>query len=508
MPDGSSDATFGKRPGGGNDAGWGFSRGALAAVALGILAVIAGVTIGIFLKATKPEKAQRENDPPDRLTLAEVVEKRVDIEEMRGEIGWAQTPDEAKMLKAIDRDMRVAKAIEHEDLEGALARYERSARELGSIIEERRRRAEAARIAEEKREAEEARRASEEARLQAEAEAKREAVEQARRAEEERRAREEAKRRDAAYAEAMARARPLIGAEKWEEAAAACEVALAQRDDDPEAKRLLAAAKKHISPYEEWPFGQAEAKRRREETAGRLGVPAARKISLRGGVSMEFALIPAGEFVMGAGLATHRVRITKPFYIGKHEVTQAQYARIMRSNPSKFKGPNNPVEMVTWNDAMEFCRKLSQLTRKTVRLPTEAEWEYACRAGTGTLWCFGDHVADGLDEYAWSRFNSRGSGSYDTRTFFGNTTHPVGGKKPNAWGLHDMHGNVWEWCGGYTEEWPEGTAIDPAGPTDGPFRAVHGGSCDSSTDSAERLATTHYRRRRETIGLRVVVQLK
>lgn len=122
------------------------------------------------------------------------------------------------------------------------------------------------------------------------------------------------------------------------------------------------------------------------------------------------------------------------FAIGKYPVTQKQYQAVMGVNPSHFQGnPQNPVEQVTYNDAIAFCQELSQITGKNYHLPTVSEWEYACQAGTTTNYYFGDD-ANQLEDYAWYSGNSEG------------TTHPVGLKLPNAWGLYDIHGNVWEWC--------------------------------------------------------------
>ena len=189
-------------------------------------------------------------------------------------------------------------------------------------------------------------------------------------------------------------------------------------------------------------------------------------------IGMEFKLIPAGTFTMGDASGDddetpHEVTLTKPFKMGVHEVTQAQYEQVMGVNPSEYKGANNPVEMVSWEDAVEFCRRLSELPAEKAagnvyRLPTEAEWEYACRAGTTTKFSFGDDESD-FGEYGWYRENS------------GRTTHPVGSKLPNAWGLYDMHGNVWEWCQDWYGDYPSGSVTDPSGATSSSFRVFRGG---------------------------------
>jgi formylglycine-generating enzyme required for sulfatase activity len=186
-------------------------------------------------------------------------------------------------------------------------------------------------------------------------------------------------------------------------------------------------------------------------------------------IGIEFKLLPGGTFTMGEGADAHQVTLTKPFEIAVYELTQEQASKITKVNPSAFKGPQNPVEQVSWDDAVEFCRKLSALPAEkqagyVYRLPTEAEWEYACRAGTTTAYSFGDSDSE-LGDYAWYVENS------------GKTTHPVGGKKPNAWGLYDMHGNVFEWCqdwhGG---DYPSGSVTDPTGAAVGSLRVIRGGS--------------------------------
>ncbi|MGA2265172.1 MAG: formylglycine-generating enzyme family protein [Phycisphaerae bacterium] len=224
--------------------------------------------------------------------------------------------------------------------------------------------------------------------------------------------------------------------------------------------------------YAPWPFDAREAIKRQDETAKALGIEKELTLDLGNNVKMKLVLIPAGKFMMGspAGEADrhanegpqHEVTISKPFYMGVTEVTQEQYEQVMGKNPSHFKGAQNPVESVSWNDAAEFCRKLSKRTGQAVRLPTEAEWEYACRAGAGTRYCFGDAEAE-LGDYAWHHDNSEG------------TTHPVGQKKPNVWGLYDMHGNVMEWCADwYSDSYANAASQDPQGPGTGSSRVCRG----------------------------------
>lgn len=213
-------------------------------------------------------------------------------------------------------------------------------------------------------------------------------------------------------------------------------------------------------------------KERRGATPGRAQEELT--LDLGNNVKMKLALIPAGKFMMGSPDSERdrinnegpqrEVTLSQPFYTGVTEVTQEQYEALMGKNPSNFKGPTNPVEQVSWDDAVEFCKKLSEKTGKKVRLPTEAQWEYACRAGSKTRFAFGDNDSD-LGDYAWYTSNSE------------NKTHQVAQKKPNAFGLYDMHGNVWEWCADwYADSYPSGKNTDPKGPDSGRDRVLRGGS--------------------------------
>jgi formylglycine-generating enzyme required for sulfatase activity len=213
-------------------------------------------------------------------------------------------------------------------------------------------------------------------------------------------------------------------------------------------------------------------------------------------ISMKLKLIPAGEFMMGSPVSeryrdedegpVHRVKITKPYYLGVHEVTQSQYEKVMDENPSRFKSSTNPVEQVSWSDAVEFCKKLSEKEGRTYRLPTEAEWEYACRAGTTTPFSFGS-VLNG------KQANCNGNGPYGTETKgpYLKQTETVGSYAANAWGLYDMPGNVWEWCSDWKDSdyYEDSPTDDPEGPSSGSHRVTRGGCWGSGARrcrSAER----------------------
>jgi formylglycine-generating enzyme required for sulfatase activity len=194
-------------------------------------------------------------------------------------------------------------------------------------------------------------------------------------------------------------------------------------------------------------------------------------------IGMSLAEVDPGEFVMGSPVSEaghdldetqHKVRITRPFFLGVYPVTQREYVAVMGTNPSYSRGEqfpeasrgDLPVDSVSWDDASAFCKKLSAKEGRTYRLPTEAEREYVCRAGSS-----GPYAGDGkLDDIGWYLGNS------------GDTTHPVGTLQPNDWGFYDMQGNVWEWCSDWYGEYPPGDAVDPTGPATGTRRVLRGGA--------------------------------
>lgn len=221
--------------------------------------------------------------------------------------------------------------------------------------------------------------------------------------------------------------------------------------------------------------------------------------SVTNSLGMTFNLIPAGTFMMGSPEGEpgrrgnenqHQVTLTRPFYMQTTEVTQGQWKALMGRNPSRYPdcGDDCPVERVSWHYVQEFIAELNKLGEGTYRLPTEAEWEYAARAGSTTAFANGDITEIGskhdpnLDAMGWYAYNS------------GGRTHRVAQKQPNAWGLYDMHGNVWEWVqdgAKYYENYPSGSVTDPEGTSTGPLRVLRGGSCFDGARSC-RSANRHF----------------
>ncbi|MGA2622049.1 MAG: SUMF1/EgtB/PvdO family nonheme iron enzyme, partial [Thermoguttaceae bacterium] len=292
------------------------------------------------------------------------------------------------------------------------------------------------------------------------------------------------------------------------------------------------------------PFDARQARKHQEAWAKHLRVP----VEITNSIGMKLVLIPPGEFEMGSPKEIideelrahggdqwwaerlpgegprHHVRITQPFYLGVYEVTQGEYERVMGTNPSEFSATGKekdkvagqdpkrfPVECVSWDDCVEFCRKLSALPEEKAAgrwygLPTEAQWEYACRAGSTGRFNFSpvsraiprENDENGLTDYGWFKGNSE------------DRTHAVGSKPANAWGLYDMHGNVWEWCQDWYDARYYGVAptADPTGPPGGSCRVLRGGSCYMDAEycrSAFRLPC--FRARLADWGLRVFLVL-
>ena len=209
-----------------------------------------------------------------------------------------------------------------------------------------------------------------------------------------------------------------------------------------------------------------------------------RTIILPGGAEMEMIYCPPGEFMMGSPKSEegrlndetqHRVRLTRGFWLGKYPITQRQWRSVMGSNPSYFKGDYLPVERISWDDCQAFIEKVNAALGRGARLPTEAEWEYACRAGTTTAYSWGDALNGGSANCVGKHpCGTKSKGPYLEKTT------PVGKYGANHWGLCDMHGNVWEWCADLYGGYPTGSVSDPKGSTTGDARVSRGGGWGSS----------------------------
>ena len=205
-------------------------------------------------------------------------------------------------------------------------------------------------------------------------------------------------------------------------------------------------------------------------------------------IGMKFVWIAPGNFMMGSPKeekerqddeTQHKVTLTKGFYMGVHLVTQEQWKEVMGNNPSEFKGEKNlPVEQVSWDDCQAFIKKLREKDKKLYRLPTEAEWEFACRAGTKTPFHFGDTIStDQANYYGRLIYGNGKKGVYREKTT------PVGSFPANAWGLHDMHGNVLQWCQDWYGDYQQKDVVDPQGPEKGEGRVLRGGSWHNNPEN-------------------------
>ena len=232
-----------------------------------------------------------------------------------------------------------------------------------------------------------------------------------------------------------------------------------------------------------------------------VAIPAAPFVN---SIGMELVTVNPGEFVMGSPSdepghdndeTQHKVRITRPFLLDVNLVTQSQYAAVMGNNPSYFYGQDDlPVDSVSWDEAAAFCKKLSAKEGRRYRLPTEAEWEYACRAGTS-----GPYAGDGkIDDIGWYWSNS------------GDVTHPVGQLDPNGWGFYDMQGDLWEWCADWYGQYPPGDAVDPTGPATGVSRVLRGGTIEYDAEYCRSAFRNYYPPDTQLyyIGFRVVLEAR
>jgi len=217
-----------------------------------------------------------------------------------------------------------------------------------------------------------------------------------------------------------------------------------------------------------FPMTADQAKKVQQNCAKALGVPLTIDLDCGNGISLRLIFIPPGKFIMGSPYTEagrdddespqHEVHITRPFYMGVYPITSKQYKEVTGKMGGCY-GEDDPAGEIAWDNINEFCVKMTERTGRSVFLPTEAQWEYACRAGSTTRFSFGDDD-DSLPLYGW--FND-------------NITHPVGMKRPNPWGLYDMHGGIWEWCADWYGPYSNQSSKDPQGPTSGKFKVLRGG---------------------------------
>jgi formylglycine-generating enzyme required for sulfatase activity len=250
-----------------------------------------------------------------------------------------------------------------------------------------------------------------------------------------------------------------------------------------------------------------------KKAAADAGLPLEKTIDLGNEVNIALMYIPAGQFEMGSPMdeikrdsdeAQHRIKLTKPFYIGKFEVTQLQYRIIMSENPSKFGGDKLPVDNVNWYEACRFLKKLSDKTSLKFRLPTEAEWEYACRAGTKTAFNTGTTIDSDFANYDATEPYADGIIGKELKR-----TAEVGSYQPNAFGLYDMHGNVWEWCSDiYDADYYKVTPLmDPKGPAEGKPKVIRGGAWNEKAYKCRSADRNHRwpKDNQPIIGFRIVM---
>ena len=249
--------------------------------------------------------------------------------------------------------------------------------------------------------------------------------------------------------------------------------------------------------------------------------------SFTNSIGIKFMLIPKGKFLMGSpktdkdrnwvAESQHEVTISQNFQMGATEITQAQWQKVMGNTPSFFGGDELPVENISWEESVAFCNRLSEMPEekkagRKYRLPTEAEWEYACRAGTATPFHFGSELngsqANCNGNYPYPKiegwFGTKNKGPYLQKS------SPIGKYRANAWGLYDMHGNVWEWCSDYWhDDYPSGSVTDPIGPATGSARVIRGGGwdCFAMQCRSARRSWDHPSNRNRAVGFRLALSL-